>query len=51
MSVLAPTSLKRISRTVFGIGEKAEVVANKATGKFVSAHDLRRSFAVAGRHA
>jgi hypothetical protein len=35
---------------VSGLGEKATVVANKATGKFVSAHDLRRSFAPR-RHA
>jgi integrase len=37
-------SLKRISRTVSAIGEKANVVVNKVTGKFASAHDLRRSF-------
>jgi integrase len=34
-----------IGRTVSRIGEKANVVVNKAEGKFATAQDLRRSFA------
>jgi integrase len=37
-------SLKRVSRTVSEIGERAGVVVNKEQGKFGRAHDLRRSF-------
>jgi integrase len=37
-------SLKRISSTISAIGKKAGVVVNKTSGKFASAHDLRRSF-------
>lgn len=33
-----------VSRVVCRIGRKANVVVNKQTGKFASAHDLRRSF-------
>lgn len=39
-----PISVKRISRIVSAIGERAGVVVNKTDGKFASAHDLRRSF-------
>jgi integrase len=35
-----------ISRVVSAIGEAAGVVVDKASGKFGSAHDLRRSFGV-----
>jgi integrase len=35
---------KRISRIVSAIGKRANVVVNKADGKYASAHDLRRSF-------
>lgn len=38
-------TLKRICRTISAIGKKANVVVNKASAKFASAHDLRRSFA------
>jgi integrase len=40
-----PITLKRICRTISAIGKKANVVVNKASAKFASAHDLRRSFA------
>lgn len=39
-----PMSLKRVSRVVSSIGKKANIVVNKADGKFASAHDLRRSY-------
>jgi len=45
----APVTLKRISRTISAIGKKANVVVNKAEGKYASAHDLRRPSAPAGR--
>jgi integrase len=38
------TSIKRVSRYISAIGERAGVVVSKAEGKFASAHDLRRSF-------
>ena len=34
----------RVGRIVSDIGKQANVVVNKAEGKFASAHDLRRSF-------
>lgn len=34
----------RAGRVISEIGEKSNVVVNKADGKFASAHDLRRSF-------
>ena len=40
----AGMSLKRICRVVSAIGKKAGVIVNKGTGKYASAHDLRRSF-------
>jgi integrase len=40
-----PMSVKRAVRTVSTIGRNAGIVVNKATGKFASAHDLRRAFA------
>ncbi len=39
-----PITAKRISRIVSAIGKRANVVVNKAEGKYASAHDLRRSF-------
>ena len=39
-----PMSVKRAVRTVSTIGREAGIVVNKATGKFASAHDLRRAF-------
>jgi integrase len=38
------TSIKRVSRYISRIGERAGVIVNKAEGKFASAQDLRRSF-------
>lgn len=40
-----PITPRRIGRVVSAIGELAEVVVNKADGKYASAHDLRRAFA------
>ena len=40
----AGMSLKRICRVISAIGKKAGVIVNKTTGKYASAHDLRRSF-------
>ena len=37
-------STDRVSKTVVAIGRKAGGVVDKASGKFASAHDLRRSF-------
>jgi integrase len=34
----------RAGRVISEIGKKANVLVNKADGKFASAHDLRRSF-------
>ncbi len=39
-----PLTAKTVSRVISEIGEKANVVVNKADGKFASAHDLRRAF-------
>lgn len=39
---------KRICRIVSAIGRAAGVVVDKASGKFASAHDLRRSFSARG---
>jgi integrase len=39
-----PMTVKRISRIITAFGTDADIVVNKATGKFASAHDLRRSF-------
>jgi integrase len=39
-----PLSTKRASRYVSAIGKAANVVTNKAEGRFATAHDLRRSF-------
>jgi len=39
-----PITHKRICRTVSDIGKAAGVIVNKATDKYATAHDLRRSF-------
>jgi integrase len=39
-----PITPKTVCRLVSKIGRKAGVVVNKASGKFASAHDLRRAF-------
>jgi len=41
---LPSRSLEVVSRTISGIGEAAGVVVDRKSGKFASAHDLRRSF-------
>ena len=40
-----PFTTTEVCRIVSAIGQKARVVVDKGTGKFASAHDLRRSFA------
>ncbi len=39
-----PFTITEVCRIVSAIGEKARVVVDKASGKYASAHDLRRSF-------
>jgi integrase len=39
-----PFTITEVCRLVSEIGQKARVVVDKASGKFASAHDLRRSF-------
>ncbi len=39
-----PLSTKRASRYIVAIGKAANVVTNKAEGRYATAHDLRRSF-------
>ena len=39
-----PIGFRRVGRIVSAIGRQANVVVNKAAGKFASAHDLRRAF-------
>ena len=39
-----PFTTTEMCRMVSAIGEKARVVVDKATGKYASAHELRRSF-------
>jgi integrase len=39
-----PLSTKRASRYISAIGRAANIVTDKAAGRYATAHDLRRSF-------